>query len=225
MKLQFLGTAAAEGFPSLYCMCEACKEAMSKGGRNIRSRCQALLDDTILLDFGPDTYYHMIMYKVPLESIHHILITHNHFDHIGAVGYIVEKCGCDVYIHKNDAEFLTNTYLNLSDRFGSEIVYNGRYFSVNEQHLSLLGLDFKFIHTPGHTPGSVCIRVGDCLFTGDTLFKRSVGNAFSPYGDTDLEILSIKNKVLNLDDRLLCYPGHGESTSIEYEKHFNPYLV
>jgi phosphoribosyl 1,2-cyclic phosphate phosphodiesterase len=82
MKLQFLGTAAAEGFPSLYCMCEACKEAMSKGGRNIRSRCQALLDDTILLDFGPDTYYHMIMYKVPLESIHHILITHNHEDHL-----------------------------------------------------------------------------------------------------------------------------------------------
>lgn len=81
MKLQFLGTAAAEGFPSFYCKCDACKEAMSKGGRNIRSRCQSLLDDTILLDFGPDTYYHMVTYKVPLESIHHILITHNHADH------------------------------------------------------------------------------------------------------------------------------------------------
>ena len=81
MKLKFLGTAAAEGFPSLYCKCDACVEAASKGGRNIRTRAQALLDDKILIDFGPDTYHHMITYNVPTDKIHHVLITHSHADH------------------------------------------------------------------------------------------------------------------------------------------------
>lgn len=81
MKIQFLGTAAAEGFPALYCMCDTCKEAALKKGKNIRSRCQTLINDELLIDFGPDTYYHMIMFNVPLEKIHHVLITHAHSDH------------------------------------------------------------------------------------------------------------------------------------------------
>lgn len=81
MKIQFLGTAAAEGFPALYCQCEACLLAWKNKGRNIRSRCQALVDDKILIDFGPDTYYHMLQHNVPLDTIHHVIITHNHSDH------------------------------------------------------------------------------------------------------------------------------------------------
>ncbi len=81
MKIQFLGTAAAEGIPALYCQCDVCKEANEKRGRFIRSRCQTLINDDLLLDFGPDTYYHMLTYQVPLDRIHHVLITHNHSDH------------------------------------------------------------------------------------------------------------------------------------------------
>ncbi len=88
MKIQFLGTAAAEGIPALYCQCDVCKEAWEKGGRFIRSRCQTLINDELLIDFGPDTYYHMLTYKVPLDTIHHVLITHNHSDHF----YSTELC-------------------------------------------------------------------------------------------------------------------------------------
>ena len=81
MKIKFLGTAAAEGFPALYCQCDACLEALKKKGKNIRTRAQALVDDTLLLDFGPDTYFHMINHEVPLDKIHHVLVTHKHSDH------------------------------------------------------------------------------------------------------------------------------------------------
>ena len=81
MKIQFLGTAAAEGIPAFFCQCDVCKHALINGGRNIRSRSQALIDDKILIEFGPDSYFHMLQYKVPLDMIHHILVTHDHDDH------------------------------------------------------------------------------------------------------------------------------------------------
>lgn len=81
MKIQFLGTAAAEGIPAFFCQCDICKHALINGGKNIRSRSQALIDNKILVEFGPDSYYHMLQYKVPLDMIHHILVTHDHSDH------------------------------------------------------------------------------------------------------------------------------------------------
>lgn len=81
MKLQYWGTAASEGWPALFCRCEACRRARELGGRNIRTRSQALLDDTILLDFPADTYLHALRYNRDLSGIRHILITHSHEDH------------------------------------------------------------------------------------------------------------------------------------------------
>jgi len=189
--------------------------------------CYILYDDksAVVIDPGADGNVICAMAKELGVTIKHIILTHGHFDHIGAVGYIVKKYYCDVYLHEKDAEFLTNSFLNLSDRFGIDVAYDGSFITVKEQVLTLLGHDFKFIHTPGHTPGSMCIKVDGNLFTGDTLFRCSIGNAFSPYGDTDLEIISIKNKILMLDDSFICYPGHGETTTIKYERQFNPYLV
>ena len=81
MKIKFLGTAAAEGIPALYCQCDTCKHAWQHGGKNIRTRCQTLINDELLIDFGPDTYKHVLDYKVPIDMIHHVLITHKHADH------------------------------------------------------------------------------------------------------------------------------------------------
>lgn len=81
MKIKFLGTAAAEGIPALYCQCGVCKQAWEKGGKNIRTRCQTLINDELLIDFGPDTYKHVLEHKVPIDIIHHIIITHKHADH------------------------------------------------------------------------------------------------------------------------------------------------
>ena len=77
MKLQFLGTAAAEGIPAIFCTCETCRIARQKGGKNIRSRCQSLVDDRLLIDFGPDTYYHSMRDGIDLTYVFNVLITLN----------------------------------------------------------------------------------------------------------------------------------------------------
>ena len=81
MKFHFLGTAAAEGIPALFCECAVCKEAREKGGRFIRTRSQALIDDDLLIDFNPDSYMHFLRYGIDAVQIRHCLITHNHSDH------------------------------------------------------------------------------------------------------------------------------------------------
>ena len=81
MKIQYLGTAAAEGWPALFCNCEMCKQAAKLGGKNIRTRSQAIVDNKILIDFPADTYAHMLQYRIDLPSIHTLLVTHSHIDH------------------------------------------------------------------------------------------------------------------------------------------------
>lgn len=82
MRLKYLGTAAAEGWPALFCRCEACERARVLGGKNIRTRSQAIIDDRLLIDFCSDTYMHVLEQHVPLENIRHVLITHSHNDHL-----------------------------------------------------------------------------------------------------------------------------------------------
>lgn len=81
MRIRYLGTAAAEGWPALFCRCEACRKAASLGGKNIRTRAQAVIDDRILMDLGPDTYLHMLHQGLDLSAIHTLLVTHAHQDH------------------------------------------------------------------------------------------------------------------------------------------------
>ena len=89
MRLKYYGTAAAEGWPALFCACPACEEARRRGGRNIRTRAQACIDDTLLIDFGPDTYLHTIHSGLRLDQIRTCLITHSHEDHLcrDEIGY------------------------------------------------------------------------------------------------------------------------------------------
>lgn len=82
MKIQFLGTAAAEGIPGMFCQCETCCKSRKLGGKNIRTRSQAIVDDTILIDFPADTYYHSLTYGIDLSHIQTCLITHDHSDHL-----------------------------------------------------------------------------------------------------------------------------------------------
>lgn len=82
MKIKYLGTAAAEGIPGLFCKCRVCEEARKNGGKDIRTRSQALIDDKILIDFPADTYMHVLNYGLPLEDIHTCIVTHSHLDHL-----------------------------------------------------------------------------------------------------------------------------------------------
>lgn len=81
MKIQYLGTAAAEGWPGLYCNCDVCKEAARRGGKDLRTRSQAVIDGRLLVDFPPDTYLHMLFYGLRLPEINSIILTHAHQDH------------------------------------------------------------------------------------------------------------------------------------------------
>ena len=82
MKIQYLGTGAAEGIPALFCECDVCKMSRKIGGRSIRTRSQALIDDRLLIDFPPDTYFHFIKYNIPMSKIKNCIVTHSHPDHL-----------------------------------------------------------------------------------------------------------------------------------------------
>lgn len=93
MKLQYLGTAAAEGIPAIFCDCECCKKSRTMGGRHIRTRSQAIIDDRLLIDFPADTYMHFLTYNLPLSKIKSCLITHSHMDHLYAGEISMRKKG------------------------------------------------------------------------------------------------------------------------------------
>lgn len=93
MKLQYLGTAAAEGIPAIFCECDNCRKARKAGGRDIRTRSQALIDDRLLIDFPADTYMHFLQYNVPLTKIKNCIITHSHSDHLYPAELTMRKEG------------------------------------------------------------------------------------------------------------------------------------
>ena len=88
MEIQYLGTAAAEGLPALFCGCEICKKARKAGGKEVRTRTQSIVDAKILIDFPPDTYTHALAYSLQLGQIEHLLVTHSHMDHFFPVELI-----------------------------------------------------------------------------------------------------------------------------------------
>jgi len=93
MKIQYLGTAAAEGWPAIFCSCDHCRRAREAGGRNIRTRSQALVNDRVLIDFPADTYLHMLANQLDLSRIEHCFITHNHSDHLHAADFEMRRVG------------------------------------------------------------------------------------------------------------------------------------
>ena len=129
-------------------------------------------------------------------------------------------CGCGYH---TDRDY--NASLNLSPQiYRVPVVLTSEAIEFKDkERLKFGSLTFEVIHTPGHTPGSVCFRIEENLFTGDTLFFNSVGNEFPPFGNFALEIESIRNRLFSLENNFLCYPGHGESTTLAYEKINNPY--
>ena len=104
MKIKYLGTAAAEGWPGLFCACDHCRRARKAGGRNIRARSQALIDDQLLIDFPADTYLHVLQYGLDLTAVTHCLITHDHSDHLYA-GDLAMRSGA--FAHRPTEESLT----------------------------------------------------------------------------------------------------------------------
>ena len=182
-------------------------------------------DTAVLIDCGGDGSEILDFAESNGLKIEAVLLTHGHIDHIEGVDRVVAEHQCPLYIHENDLEYLYNASLNLSPqiyRISVVLQSTASVFKDNER-LKFGSLKFDVIHTPGHTLGSVCFQINEYLFTGDTLFFNSVGNEFPPFGNFALEIESIRNRLFSLENNFLCYPGHGESTTLAYEKINNPY--
>lgn len=146
-----------------------------------------------------------------------VLLTHGHSDHICDAGKL-QRAGASVFIHQKDSDKI-NSYKNLgfslnikNDNFTPDVLLNGGEF------LNICGLKVKTIHTPGHSEGGACYIVGDWLFSGDTLFYNSYGRTDFYDGNFGKLKNSIINKLFNLPHDYTVYPGHGDATSLDFER-------
>lgn len=147
-------------------------------------------------------------------SLEAILLTHGHFDHVGAVRDLVALTDCAVYLHPEDTA--------MPPQMTAGPLYYTHPLAWG-QTLSLLGMQIGVLHTPGHTPGSVCFAIEDLLFTGDTLFAGSCGRTDLPGGNWFTLSQSLAC-LRDLKGSYRVFPGHGSATTLEREKAANPYL-
>lgn len=148
-----------------------------------------------------------------------ILLTHGHFDHIGAVDVIRNEYSIDVYAHEEEKDVLTSD-ANVAVMMGMRLSVEADHYLRDKQTLELGGVKYQVIHTPGHTKGGCCYYVEKekVLFSGDTMFCQSYGRTDFPTGSYSQLMKSITDKLLKLDDDVVVYPGHNEETKIGYER-------
>ena len=182
-----------------------------------QTNCYILKNDgkALVIDPGyePETVLiHLRRENLTLEAI---LLTHGHFDHVGAVKKLAAQTQCKVYIHP--AEDSMPTMLT-----AGKLLYTHTYDEGDV--LELAGLSIRVLHTPGHTPGSVCLLCQDVLFSGDTLFAGSCGRTDLPGGDW-ATIQKSLHRLSGIEADFTVCPGHGEASTLSREKATNPYLI
>lgn len=148
------------------------------------------------------------------KTIEAILLTHGHFDHVSAVRQLAADTGCRVYLCAED--------LSMPEQMTAGPLYYTHTYGEGDA-LQLAGTIFHIIHTPGHTPGSACILCQNAMFSGDTLFAGSCGRTDLPGGNWATILQSLK-RLAGMTKNYFVYPGHGDSSTLETEKKYNPYL-
>jgi hydroxyacylglutathione hydrolase len=157
-----------------------------------------------------------------------ILLTHAHFDHIGAINDVQKKWSIPIYIHEEEKEWLANPLLNGSAYFiGEQIKVEHIPCCLNKEETLQIGeFTFDILETPGHSPGSISYYCQDieAVFSGDALFAGSIGRTDLPGGNYEQLLRSIHDKLLVLPEETIVLPGHGHETSIGAEMDTNPFL-
>ena len=189
------------------------------------TNCYIIFDErsreTMVIDPAGDVEKQEELINILGGKLKYIYLTHCHGDHIVGVPDLKQKCGGKILIHFEDSEGLNNAEINLTPYILEKQIELEADSRIEDGDLIHLGdLEFKVIHTPGHTKGGTslyCEKEG-LVFTGDTLFRGTWGRTDCPTGSLENIMDSIINKLLVLPDDTICYPGHGLSTKIRDEK-------
>lgn len=193
----------------------------------IQSNCYILNggSEAIVIDPGGDAQLILDKLNELNTKCVYIINTHGHIDHIAANDEIRDATGAKILIHKEDAKMLTDSFSNLSAFFyeattsscADKLLEDGDYIEIPN-------IKLKVIHTPGHTPGGICLLGKGFVFTGDTLFEYGIGRTDFPGGSYKTLINSISKHLLVLKDETVIYPGHGDISTIGKERVNNPFL-
>lgn len=193
----------------------------------LETNCYVIYDEKTkagaIIDPGGSKERILAFLKEEQIDIQAILLTHGHFDHIAALYGVKEYTKAPVYIGENEKQLLAKPEKNLSNQFGVEISLTADHYLEDGEMITVGDIDLKAIYTPGHTKGGVCyyLQSEDKLFSGDTLFFNSVGRTDLPTGNMEELYKSIKEQLFILKEETKVFPGHGNATSIGYEKKSN----
>ena len=177
-------------------------------------------DEAVLIDCSevkPE-----ILKELDGKKLKYILLTHGHFDHVLGVNGMREKTGAKVLVNQNDIQRMEES-AQIMQTFGVQGVETPKADEyINDGDTVKFGnTTIKAIATPGHTEGGMCYLIDGKLFSGDTLFKDTVGRCDLPGGNFKKLSDSVKNKLFTMDENTVVYPGHGPETTIGYEKKYN----
>jgi len=183
--------------------------------------------EAVIIDPGDEPERILAQIKELQIIPRYILNTHGHIDHICAIDAVSQVYPVPLAIHPADVPMYTDE--RSAAMFGRKAPLVKRKPDIllqEGQRITFGTLSLEVLHTPGHTPGGVCLVCPTyCVFSGDTLFYRSIGRTDLPGGNYEQIVTSIRTKLYTLDDDLAVFPGHGEPTTIEEEKHENPFVI
>jgi len=195
-------------------------ETVVVGPMQVNCYILASKSDAIIIDPGAEGEKIKAHLKALGLRLSFIINTHGHADHIGAN----TDLSAPVYIHRLDKEFLSNPALNLSGMLGLPIKVPEKVLLLEDgQKIGVGDISLEVIHTPGHTPGGICLKGEGFCFTGDTLFAQGIGRSDIPGACEEDLFKSIKEKLFLLKDEIIIYPGHGPSSCIGEERKNNPF--
>ena len=191
---------------------------------NIQENCYLAgsPDGLLVIDPGDEAEKILSRIKAGNYQVKYVVLTHCHYDHIGAAAEVQEETGAQLVICAKEKENYLDPRANLmgSLKVGGRLLVPEKTVSEGDT-LESGSYRFTVIETPGHTSGGMCLLCGGVLFSGDTLFQRGIGRVDLPTGNLRQIIASIKNKLFALPEETRVYPGHGPATTIGYEKKHN----